>query len=111
MLKARLNIHVMKNLILLMRWLNLFLFGNSQSFETTVISKHIESSIGKNGKRRQIEGKHFTLLTSYPAFSSNIFMWHFVILQNENKLQSSEISYKIKILVATLLYYFLISEC
>lgn len=44
MLKARLNIHVMKNLILLMRWLNsiFFLFGNVQYFEMTVISKCAE---------------------------------------------------------------------
>lgn len=91
--------------------LNLFLFGNVQYFEMNVISKRVESYIGKNGKRRQTEGKHFTLLLSYPAFSSNIFVWHFVLLQNENKIETSEISYKIKILVATLLYYFPISKC
>lgn len=80
MLKAKLNIHVMENLILLMRWLNLFLVENIQYFEITVISKHVESYIVKNIKRRQTEGKYFASLNSYPAFYSSIFICHFVLL-------------------------------
>lgn len=61
----------------------------------------------EKGKEKTKWSETFTLLTSNPAYFSNfsltkIFILCFVLLQNENKLQTSEISCKIKMLVGTL---------
>lgn len=62
-------------------------------------------------KNRQIEVNTFTWPTSHSAFSSNICFMKtygiFVLLQSENKIQSSEISYEMRILVTTTAYIYL----